>query len=86
MDAHLSPLMPTQVARVTAVSAPAVTFMTANLMDQAFTGVFLFLWTDCITGAYVGDLCTSNQTVFYILHGNGGPLKNQLKFYGVCFS
>nr|XP_038037501.1 transcription elongation regulator 1-like protein [Anas platyrhynchos] len=38
VDAHLSPLMPTQVARVTAVSAPAVTFMTANLMDQAFTG------------------------------------------------
>ncbi|KAI6066607.1 Transcription elongation regulator 1-like protein [Aix galericulata] len=38
VDAHLSPLMPAQVARVTAVSAPAVTFMTANLMDQAFTG------------------------------------------------
>ncbi|XP_035403757.1 transcription elongation regulator 1-like protein isoform X2 [Cygnus atratus] len=37
VDARVSPLMPTQVARVTAVSAPAVTFMTTNLMDQALT-------------------------------------------------
>lgn len=78
--------MPAQVARVTAVSAPAVTFMTTNLMDQALTGVFMFLWTDYITGAYVVDLGTSNQTMFSILHSNGGPLKNQLKFYGICFS
>ncbi|NXD72117.1 TCRGL protein, partial [Eolophus roseicapillus] len=35
MDAHVGPLMPTQVTRVTAVSAPAVTFMATNLMDQA---------------------------------------------------
>ncbi|NXY71172.1 TCRGL protein, partial [Glareola pratincola] len=34
MDAHMGPLMPTQVTRVTAVSAPAVTFMATNLMDQ----------------------------------------------------
>ncbi|XP_064370481.1 transcription elongation regulator 1-like protein isoform X4 [Dromaius novaehollandiae] len=34
MDAHVNPLMPAQVARVTAVSAPAVTFMATNLMDQ----------------------------------------------------
>ncbi|KAM6416138.1 LOW QUALITY PROTEIN: transcription elongation regulator 1-like protein [Rhynochetos jubatus] len=37
MDAHVGPLMPTQVARVTAVSAPAVTFMATNLMDQTLT-------------------------------------------------
>ncbi|XP_075280057.1 LOW QUALITY PROTEIN: transcription elongation regulator 1-like protein [Opisthocomus hoazin] len=36
MDAHAGPLMPTQVARVTAVSAPTVTFVAANLMDQTF--------------------------------------------------
>ncbi|XP_030344368.1 transcription elongation regulator 1-like protein isoform X1 [Strigops habroptila] len=35
MDAHMGPLMPTQVTRVTAVSAPTVTFMATNLMDQA---------------------------------------------------
>ncbi|NXV18454.1 TCRGL protein, partial [Cepphus grylle] len=34
MDARVGPLMPTQVTRVTAVSAPAVTFMATNLMDQ----------------------------------------------------
>ncbi|XP_074448279.1 transcription elongation regulator 1-like protein isoform X1 [Larus michahellis] len=34
MDAHVGPLMPTQVTRVTALSAPAVTFMATNLMDQ----------------------------------------------------
>ncbi|XP_027511100.1 transcription elongation regulator 1-like protein [Corapipo altera] len=37
LDAHVGPLMPTQVTRVTAVSAPAVTFMATNLMDQALT-------------------------------------------------
>nr|XP_009929947.1 PREDICTED: transcription elongation regulator 1-like protein [Opisthocomus hoazin] len=36
MDAHAGPLMPTQVARVTAVSAPTVTFVAATLMDQTF--------------------------------------------------
>ncbi|XP_008933911.1 PREDICTED: transcription elongation regulator 1-like protein, partial [Merops nubicus] len=34
MDAHVGPLMPAQVTRVTAVAAPAVTFMATNLMDQ----------------------------------------------------
>ncbi|NXA34597.1 TCRGL protein, partial [Eudromia elegans] len=34
MDAPMNPLMPAQVTRVTAVSAPAVTFMATNLMDQ----------------------------------------------------
>ncbi|XP_025892021.1 transcription elongation regulator 1-like protein [Nothoprocta perdicaria] len=34
MDAHVNPLMPAQVTRVTALSAPAVTFMAASLMDQ----------------------------------------------------
>ncbi|NWR60513.1 TCRGL protein, partial [Bucorvus abyssinicus] len=34
MDTPVGPLMPTQVTRVTAVSAPAVTFMATNLMDQ----------------------------------------------------
>ncbi|XP_054688700.1 transcription elongation regulator 1-like protein isoform X2 [Grus americana] len=37
MDAHVGPLMPTQVTRVTAVSAPAVTFMATNLVDQTLT-------------------------------------------------
>ncbi|NXJ51026.1 TCRGL protein, partial [Spizaetus tyrannus] len=37
MDAHVGPLMPTQVTRVTAVSAPAVTFMATNLMDQTLS-------------------------------------------------
>ncbi|XP_027547928.1 transcription elongation regulator 1-like protein [Neopelma chrysocephalum] len=37
LDTHMGPLMPTQVTRVTAVSAPAVTFMATNLMDQALT-------------------------------------------------
>ncbi|NWY55088.1 TCRGL protein, partial [Chionis minor] len=37
MDSHVGPLMPTQVTRVTAVSAPAVTFMATNLMDQTLT-------------------------------------------------
>nr|XP_013809470.1 PREDICTED: transcription elongation regulator 1-like protein [Apteryx mantelli mantelli] len=37
MDAHMNPLMPAQVTRVTAVSAPAVTFMATNLMDQTLT-------------------------------------------------
>ncbi|NXK51148.1 TCRGL protein, partial [Chauna torquata] len=37
-NARVSPLMPTQVTRVTAVSAPAVTFMATNLMDQTLTG------------------------------------------------
>ncbi|XP_064922767.1 transcription elongation regulator 1-like protein isoform X2 [Columba livia] len=36
LDAHVGPLMPTQVTRVTAVS-PAVTLMAANLMDQTLT-------------------------------------------------
>ncbi|NXO03153.1 TCRGL protein, partial [Rhinopomastus cyanomelas] len=35
MDAPVGPLLPAQVARVTAVSAPAVTFMATNLMEQA---------------------------------------------------
>ncbi|KAM6265761.1 transcription elongation regulator 1-like protein [Porphyrio hochstetteri] len=35
MDAHVGPLLPTQVTRVTAVSAPAVTFMATSLVDQA---------------------------------------------------
>ncbi|XP_062491169.1 transcription elongation regulator 1-like protein isoform X2 [Pezoporus occidentalis] len=35
MDAHVGPLMPAQVTRVTALSAPTVTFMATNLMDQA---------------------------------------------------
>ncbi|XP_031812902.1 transcription elongation regulator 1-like protein isoform X1 [Sarcophilus harrisii] len=34
MEGHLMPLLPAQVTRVTAVSTPAVTFMTANLMEQ----------------------------------------------------
>ncbi|KAM9281954.1 transcription elongation regulator 1-like protein [Cariama cristata] len=37
MDAHVGPLMPTQVTRVAAVSAPAVTFMATSLMDQTLT-------------------------------------------------
>ncbi|XP_064320474.1 transcription elongation regulator 1-like protein [Phalacrocorax carbo] len=37
MDAHVGPLMPTQVTRVTAVAAPAVTFMATNLVDQTLT-------------------------------------------------
>ncbi|XP_009635651.1 transcription elongation regulator 1-like protein [Egretta garzetta] len=37
MDARVGPLMPTQVTRVTAVSAPAMTFMATNLVDQALT-------------------------------------------------
>ncbi|KAF1504384.1 Transcription elongation regulator 1-like protein, partial [Megadyptes antipodes antipodes] len=37
MDAYVGPLMPTQVTRVTAVSAPAVTFMATNLVDQTLT-------------------------------------------------
>ncbi|XP_068255712.1 transcription elongation regulator 1-like protein [Nyctibius grandis] len=38
MDAHVvGPLMPTQVTRVTAVAAPAVTFMATSVMDQALT-------------------------------------------------
>ncbi|NXC43438.1 TCRGL protein, partial [Penelope pileata] len=37
VDARMSPLMPAQVTRVTAVSAPAVTFMATNLMDQTLT-------------------------------------------------
>ncbi|NXS58175.1 TCRGL protein, partial [Brachypteracias leptosomus] len=37
MDTHMGPLLPTQVTRVTAVSAPTVTFMATNLMDQALT-------------------------------------------------
>ncbi|XP_009995854.1 PREDICTED: transcription elongation regulator 1-like protein [Chaetura pelagica] len=37
LDAHVGPLMPTQVARVTAVAAPALTFMATNLMDPALT-------------------------------------------------
>ncbi|XP_065699602.1 transcription elongation regulator 1-like protein isoform X2 [Patagioenas fasciata] len=36
LDAHVGPLMPTQVTRVTAVS-PAVTLMAANLVDQTLT-------------------------------------------------
>ncbi|XP_064001398.1 transcription elongation regulator 1-like protein isoform X2 [Pogoniulus pusillus] len=35
LDTHMGPLMPAQVARLTAVSAPTVTFMATNLMDQA---------------------------------------------------
>ncbi|KAJ7415853.1 Transcription elongation regulator 1-like protein [Willisornis vidua] len=35
LDAHVGPLLPTQVARVTAVATPAVTFMATNLVDQA---------------------------------------------------
>ncbi|XP_010218905.1 PREDICTED: transcription elongation regulator 1-like protein [Tinamus guttatus] len=38
MDAHVKPLMPAQVTRVTALSAPAVTFMATNLMDQTLAG------------------------------------------------
>lgn len=45
LDAHVGPLMPTQVTRVTAVS-PAVTLMAANLMDQTLTGRFMFPYTD----------------------------------------
>ncbi|XP_056208793.1 transcription elongation regulator 1-like protein [Falco biarmicus] len=37
VDAHMGPLMPTQFTRVTAVAAPAVTFMATNLMDQTLT-------------------------------------------------
>ncbi|NXE11285.1 TCRGL protein, partial [Lophotis ruficrista] len=40
VDARVGPLMPTQVARVAAVSAPAVTIMAANLMEQPLTGSF----------------------------------------------
>ncbi|NWU19471.1 TCRGL protein, partial [Dyaphorophyia castanea] len=35
LDTAVGPLVPAQVTRVTAVSAPAVTFMATNLMDQA---------------------------------------------------
>lgn len=65
MDAHVGPLMPTQVTRVTAVSAPAVTFMATNLMDQTLSGMFMFLYADYITEVYVVYLCTSNQTVLF---------------------
>ncbi|NXA03258.1 TCRGL protein, partial [Sapayoa aenigma] len=34
LDAHVGPLVPAQVTRVTAVAAPAVTFMATNLRDQ----------------------------------------------------
>ncbi|CAM4702336.1 unnamed protein product [Lepidochelys kempii] len=37
VDAHMTPLMPTQVTRVAAVSTPAVTFMATNFMDQTLT-------------------------------------------------
>ncbi|NXL64926.1 TCRGL protein, partial [Chordeiles acutipennis] len=37
MDAHVGPLMPAQVTRVTAVSAPAVTFMATHLVDQTLS-------------------------------------------------
>ncbi|KAM9380159.1 transcription elongation regulator 1-like protein [Phaethornis superciliosus] len=37
LDAHVGPLMPTQVTRVRAVAAPAVTLMATNLMDAALT-------------------------------------------------
>ena len=86
MDAHVGPLMPTQVTRVTAVSAPAVTFMATDLMDQTLTGVFMFLYPHYITEAYVVCLHTSNQAVLSILLRNGGPLKNRLKLYDICFS
>ncbi|XP_071605812.1 transcription elongation regulator 1-like protein isoform X1 [Heliangelus exortis] len=35
LDAHVGPLLPTQVTRVRAVAAPAVTLMATNLMDAA---------------------------------------------------
>ncbi|NXI00224.1 TCRGL protein, partial [Pachycephala philippinensis] len=35
LDTAVGPLVPAQVTRVTAVSAPAVTFMATNLMEQA---------------------------------------------------
>lgn len=38
LDTAVGPLVPAQVTRVTAVSAPAVTFMATNLMDQARAG------------------------------------------------
>ncbi|NXF90433.1 TCRGL protein, partial [Eubucco bourcierii] len=38
LDTHMGPLMPAQVTRLTTVSAPAVTFMATNLMDQALAG------------------------------------------------
>lgn len=53
MDAHVGPLMPTQVTRVTALSAPAVTFMATNLMDQTLPGEFMSLDTACVAGARV---------------------------------
>lgn len=62
MDAHVGPLMPTQVTRVTAMSAPTVTFMATNLMDQALAGVFMVLYTDYITEAYVVYLHTSKPS------------------------
>ncbi|NXF12067.1 TCRGL protein, partial [Smithornis capensis] len=34
LDAHVGPLVPAQVTRVTAVAAPALTFVATNLMDQ----------------------------------------------------
>ncbi|OXB82537.1 UNVERIFIED_CONTAM: hypothetical protein H355_005792 [Colinus virginianus] len=37
VDARLSPLMPAQVTRVTAVAAPAVTIMATNLVEQTLT-------------------------------------------------
>lgn len=46
MDTRLTTLMPTQVTRVAAISSPAVTFMTTNLVDHTLTGVFMFYCTD----------------------------------------
>ncbi|XP_053244833.1 transcription elongation regulator 1-like protein isoform X2 [Podarcis raffonei] len=37
MDTRMTPLMPTQVTRVAAISSPAVTFMATNLVDQTLT-------------------------------------------------
>lgn len=59
--------MPTQVTRVTAVSAPAVTFMATNLMDQTLTGVFMFLSPHSVAEAYVVHLRTSNRAALPML-------------------
>ncbi|XP_029466584.1 transcription elongation regulator 1-like protein [Rhinatrema bivittatum] len=39
MNSHTAPLMPAQFTRLTAVTAPAVTFMATNLVDQTSTDI-----------------------------------------------
>lgn len=82
----MTPLMPTQVTRVTAVSTPAVTFMATNLVDQTLTGVFMFQCTDYITKAYVAYLCIPNQIMFSILKTEKHLKKKLLQVYRIFSS